>query len=697
MSDTPTSLLGDRLRPQDILPMLGRSWWLALLSVGLSVAIALLVVVFSPREYRAAAVIRIVPGQGQEVQAKEVMDLNNRGFQEVERFYRTQVQLFKSRSFADKVATAYTERTGDEISAGHVLRGLEVYPVERSELVQVAIVDTDPQRAADLANLAAETFVAENIAWRKGIASDANKWVVERIAEMERRRAAAVTRLLTFKAEHNIIEREDAKSLGVLGARLDSLEANYGRIAAERVLLEARLDAHERLLRSGDVDALAAIEELPVSPSLRVALADTKARFALASGVYGEKHPEHIRARAALDQVRRSVEFEVRDALRSERARLRQLVEQESRLASERDLTKDQVLEQQRLDAEYRELQRLVGQIEESHRTLLKRRDELEMVAESRLNNAMTVDTATAPTSFIRPRIALTLAAGFVVGVLFGLFLALLRGLLDETILIPHDVESFISLPLLGVIPRIDASTLRHPELLAFLEPRSSVAEATRGVRTMLEKLPTGEPTRRLLVTSCTASEGKTSVAVQLGIVFAQQGRRVALLEGDHRRPRLHKVFDLDLSVPGMNDVLAGDRTVLEVVSETLVPGLFVVTRGSRAHMSLEVLSTDAMAALLDEVAEHFDIVILDTPPSAGLADAVTLSRMVDMVVIVARAGRVTRSLLRYTVRRFEQAGSAVRGVVLNDVDNESLGGRYYYYRQQSYYYQPSEGDEAAK
>ncbi len=147
-----------------------------------------------------------------------------------------------------------------------------------------------------------------------------------------------------------------------------------------------------------------------------------------------------------------------------------------------------------------------------------------------------------------------------------------------------------------------------------------------------------------------------------------------------------------------MNDVLAGDRTVDEVVAPTMVPGLYVITRGSRAHMSLEVLSTDAMAALLDEVAERFDIVILDTPPSAGLTDAVTLSRMVDLVVIVARAGRVTRSLLRYTVRRFEQAGSAVRGVVLNDVDSDSLGGKYYYYRQQRYYYyQSSEGGEAAK
>jgi len=701
MSDNVTSLLGDRLRFQDIGPMLLRSWWLALLSIVACFLVAVVIVIVSPREYRASAVIRIVPGQSQEVQAKEVLDVNTRGFQEIERFYRTQVQLFKSRSFAERVATVYNERTGDSLSAGQLRGRIEVHPVERSELVQVAVVDTDPQRAADLANLAAETFVLENIEWRRGIARDANRWVEERVAEVEQRREAAVGRLLTFKDEHNIIEREESRSLGALGSRLDALEQNYGRIAAERVLLDVRLSSADRLLRSGDFAALAALEELPVSPGLRSAFGEANSRLAAAEVVYGEKHPEYQRARAGLDQARRALEVEVREAVRAERARLRQLVDQEQRLAAERDMTKDQVLDQQRLAAEFRELQRLVGQIEETHKSLLKRRDELELVAESRLNNALPIDAAVAPRSFIRPRIALSLIAGLVLGVLLGLFVALLRGLLDETILVPHDIESFISLPLLGVLPRIDTSNLEHPELLAFLDPRSAISEAVRGVRTMVEKLPSGESTSRLLVTSCAASEGKTSVAVQLATVFAQQGRRVVLLEGDHRRPRLHKVFEVDVSRPGMNDVLAGELQVEDVCTPTQVPGLFLVTRGSRSHVSLEVLSTASMASFLDEVAELFDVLIIDTPPSAALSDAVTLSRMVDSVVVVARAGRVTRSLLRHTLRRFEQVGSVVHGIVLNDMDSEALMGKYYYYRQQGYYYRQvyasDESGEAAK
>lgn len=701
MSDNVTNFLGDRLRFQDIGPMLLRSWWLVAMSILTCVVVAAVVVVISPREYRAAAVIRIVPGQSQEVQAKEVLDVNTRGFQEIERFYRTQVQLFKSRSFAERVAATYNDRTGGELTAGQLRGRIEVHPVERSELVQVAVVDTDPERAADLANLAAETFVLENIEWRRGIARDANRWVEERIAEVERRRESAVGRLLEFKDQHNIIERDESRSLGALGSRLDALEQNYGRIAAERVLLDVRLSSAQRLLGSGDYAALAALDELPLSSAVRSSYVEANRQLESASVVYGEKHPEYQRARAGLDQARRALEVEVREAVRAERARLRQLVDQEERLSTERDRTKDQVLEQQRLAAEFRELQRLVGQIEETHRSLLKRRDELELVAESRLNNALPIDAAVAPRSFIRPRIALTLIAGLVLGVLLGLFIALLRGLLDETILVPHDIDSFFALPLLGVLPRIDVANVEHPELLAYLDPRSAIAEAVRGVRTMVEKLPGGEATTRLVVTSCAASEGKTSVAVQLATVFAQQGRRVVLVEGDHRRPRLHKVFEVEVARPGMNDVLAGELAVEEAFVPTQIPGLHLVTRGSRSHVSLEMLSTASIGAFLDQLGDHFDVIIIDTPPSAALSDAVTLSRMVDSVVVVARAGRVTRSLLRHTLRRFEQVGSFIHGIVLNDMDSEALMGRYYYYRQQGYYYRQvyvaDESGEAAK
>jgi polysaccharide biosynthesis transport protein len=700
MSNDLQSFFGDRLRPGDLWPMLRRSWWLVLASLVISLGAAVLVSVVSPREYRATATIRIVPTSGQEVQSREVLDLDVRGFQEVERFYRTQVQLFKSAAFAERVAAEYEARTGQEVEPGRVRGGMEVFPLERSQLMQVAFTDSDPERAAVLANLAARTFVADNIEWRRAMARDANRWVEERIGEIERRREAAVQRLLAYKAEHNIIDREDGRS--ALSARMDALETAYGEVSAERVLLSSRLTNHRGLLRSGDIEALAGQGDLPLSPVLKQRYADVRADLAVAAGRYGAKHPEYQRIQAKVQQIEAQLANEVREAIRTEQARLEMLEAQEERLAAERRLTKDEVLEQQRLSAEYRELRRQLAQIEETHKTLLRRKDELELSAETNLNNAQAVDEARAPKSFIRPRISLILASGLVVGLLVGIALAVLRGLLDETILDPKDIETYIRMPLLGVLPHVQTSDLDHPELMVHYEPRSSVAEAVRGVRTVASTRSDGTPVRRILVTSSIASEGKTSVAVSLAISFARQGRRTLILEGDHRRPRLHKVFELPRDAAGVTDMLVERVDLPSAAVQTAIDNLHVITRGRTDHGTVELLTGEATPRLLDRLDEVYDVVIIDSPPSAAVSDAITLSRYVDGVLLVVRSGKVSRSLVRHTVRRLEQVGAHIIGLVVNDFTTSRLSGRYTYYYDQRYYYEEEREDgsdegEAAK
>lgn len=693
------SIFGDRFRPRDILPMLRRGWWMVLASIVLCFVSAALIAGFSTREYKATAVLRVVPGQPQEVKSREILEVNPRGFQEVERFYRTQVQLFHSRSFAEQVAQRFEARTGETISASRITGGLQVFPVERSQLMQVSFVDNDPQRAADIANLVAESFVDRNISWRRDMAREANDWVDSRIAEVSEQRQAAVEALLAFKREHAIVAAEDVG--GASTTRLAALEESFGEVSTERVLLETRLESHRSLLRKGAIDALVAQDELPLSTGLREVYEQAQAELATVSARYGTRHPEYVRARSALDRIEERVTAAVREAIRAEEARLALLRDQEARLHGERAEASSQVLSRQELNAEYRELQRKLEQIENTEATLLERQQELRLAAESQLNNVSIEDGAVAPGGFIRPRISLMLAAGLALGALIGVFLALLRGILDETIFSPADVESFIRLPLLGVVPHAEGISER-PELLVHDQPRSSVAEALRGVRTMVENRPDGARNRRILVTSAIASEGKTSVAVQLGTVFAQQGRRTLLLEGDHRRPRLHSVFGM-ANKNGLNEVIADELSLEQAVRETEVPSLFVLPRGRSTPDSVEQLGTEVVFDLLAQLEEQFDCVIIDTPPSATLSDAVFLARHVDAVVLVVRAGRASRSVVRHTVGRLQQVGADLAGIVVNDLKSSALGGRYgygYYYGSNYYYEErpdePEEG-EAAK
>lgn len=674
--------------------MLRRSAWLVIVAVGLCLAAAVVVSVVAKREYRATAVVRVTTAQGQEIHAKQVSNMDIRGFQETERFYRTQVQLFKSRSFADRLAADYEGLTGETVDPRTLGGRLEVFPIERSQLMEVSFVDTDPQRAADLAQLSAVRFVRENLEWRQQMALDANAWVNDRIGELEERRQSALADLLAFKARENLIERDELD--GPLWSRLDALEEQYGRVSAERVLLQSKVDSHERLLGSGDLHALVAMEDLSLTKDLRAAFASAKADLASASGRLGPRHPEYVRARTSLERLTDQVRRDVKASLNAERAALNTLRDQETRLFQERSQTKDEALELQRVQREYEEMKRQLAQIDETHKSLLKRRDELELSGRTRLNNAQLVDAAKTPEGFIRPRISLILAAGLALGLLIGLGLALLRGLLDETVLSPADIDAFIKRPLLGVLPRTQDDPAVPRELVTHLQPRTALAEAIRGVRTMVANRPDGRQPRRILITSSVASEGKTSIAVGIAIAYAQHGKRVCLVEGDLRRPRLHRVFGHE-DHDGIADVLADPSRTATAPQPTVVPGLDVLSRGHNTAGSVERLTSDQLSVVLDHLDASYDLVILDTPPSAALSDAVTMSRMVDSVIVVVRVGKVSRSLVRHTVRRIEQVGAEVAGIVVNDFEHRGADKYGQYYYDAAYRYTADAEDRAAK
>lgn len=684
--------LRDRLRPQDIWPFLRKGWWLVLGITLIATIVAGTMAALSTREYRSTAVIRIVPNSGQEVVSKDVLDLDARGFQEIERFYRTQMQLFKSRSFGQKVADRYLKKTGVELTAKQITGHLEVFPIERSQLVEVSFVDSDPDRAAALASLAAQTFVDMNIEWRRELAVNANQWVERRIGEVRTTRAEKVEELFTFKADNNIIERASNEG-GALSSRMGALERSYGDISTSRVLLESTLTGHEALFRRGNYQALAAQEDFPLPPGLRQLYSNTLAKHAALSARYGEQHPQFITSRSELDRVEAQFKAAVQRSLRAERAELDLLRSQEESLAAERLQTKDEVLEQQEIDAEYRRLQQELTQVEETLRQLLKRRQELEMKSETESNNVHLVDTAVPPLTFVRPRITLTTLSGLIIGLLLGMLAALVRGLLDDTILAPGDVETYTGLPVMGVVPRIPANNEVAAELLAHEQPRSTFAESIRGVAAMAENRPEADELRRLLVTSSVASEGKTTVGAGVATVLAQRGRKVVLVEGDHRRPRLHKIFNAP-NQNGVVEVLLGHITLDQALVPTPVPNLWVLPRGRSVPGGIELIGSSQMAGLLDELSQRFERVVLDTPPSAALSDSITLSRWVDGVIVVARAGAVSRRLLRHTLSRLEQVAAPIYGIVLNDFQSDKTSRYSNYYTEQYYYYNSYREDE---
>ncbi len=269
-------------------------------------------------------------------------------------------------------------------------------------------------------------------------------------------------------------------------------------------------------------------------------------------------------------------------------------------------------------------------------------------------------------------------------GLIAGIAFALLREVLDTAIHTPDDILQHTEVDFLGVIP---LSTSENAGPVTLEAPRSPPAEAYRTLRSNINFATLDNPVQTFLVTSAGSGEGKSRVLANLGVVFAQAGQSVVLVDSDLRRPNLHRLFDAD-STPGLTSVLLGEITVQEALQQTQIENLRVMTSGPLPPNPTELLDSHRMDDFIAEVAGHADMIFFDCPPSIMLADSIVLSAKVDTTILVAESGHVTRDALNETIRLIDRARGDILGAVLNKMDVSRAGYQYYYY----YYYYEQQG-----
>ena len=388
--------------------------------------------------------------------------------------------------------------------------------------------------------------------------------------------------------------------------------------------------------------------------------------------------------------------------VQAEEAEFREVADTERQLGALIAGAKRESFELNRRQIDFSKLKREQDNNQRLYDIVLARLKDTELFGHQANNNVSVLDAALVNRSPVKPNRKTVVVIAVIIGLIGGLGLALFFEYLDNTVKTHDDIEKFLGVSFLGLVPSIreqgqenltKAESGRNRDLHSHRRPKSSVAECVRSIRTNLLFMTPDTHLKRLLITSAGPQEGKTTVATNIAITMAQSGSRTLLVDTDMRRPRIHRAFGI-VNDSGMSSLIVGQAKPEDVIRETIVPNLYLLPCGPVPPNPAELLHTQRFKQIVQELDGMFDRVIFDSPPVGAVADALILSGDVDGVVIVVKAGRTVREVALRTKMSLDDVNARIFGVVMNDVDLERRGyGYYYYYQRYGYYYgeKPSE------
>ncbi len=406
-----------------------------------------------------------------------------------------------------------------------------------------------------------------------------------------------------------------------------------------------------------------------------------------ASGL-GDKHPDIAMRRARIFELEKSLRkraVNVRESLKHSLALVEGQVENMRKVVNEQqDEGLDKARSMQELNVARKEYE-LARSIKDG----MEARYDLEKTKLIMPSNSIIVhQIPEINDSPVSPNIPLNLALGAVVGLIFGIGIAFCLEYLDTSVKSLEDVERFLNVPVLAVIPK-DVGVLHKQSGM------SPDAEAYRILRTNIEFNRKNPEDNSITVVSGGAGEGKSTTLVNLAYICAQGGYTTLMIDADLRRPRLHTFFDINNSV-GLTNYLTTDLLLEDVILQTPVDNLYFMPSGILPADAAGILNSRRMSELIQDVKQRFDLVLVDSPPILGVSDASVLASEVDLTMIVVQHRKLPRNMLIRVKQAVENVGGHVIGVVLNNVDVRS-DNQYQYYTSYYTYYAPTTGEEVAK
>lgn len=564
-----------------------------------------------------------------------------------------------------------------------VLGALDVVPVRNSRLVDISMTSTNPQLASDLANAHARAYIEQNLEFRFSASKDATDWLEAQLAEQRKKVEASEAQLQRYKEQHDAVAVEDRQNIVV--QRLADLNSVATKAKTTRIEKEALYNQLRSIQNSNAIDSFPAVLGNDYVQKLKSDLGDLQRQQAELADKYGDRHPEMVKVRSAINSAEAKLQIEIDKVVMSVKSEYDTAAAQERTLVGALEGGKAEALSLNRKGIEFSVLQRETESNRQVYEALLQRTKETGISGELKASNIRVVDPAEVPGAPFLPRRQQDLTTAAFSGLVLALGLVFLFEYLDNRIKSPQELRAQLNVPFLGMVPSID---VKAGTLLQDGVP-PNFAEAIRGVRTNVLFSSAEEGVRVIVVTSAGPGEGKSMFSSNLSVSLAQAGQRVLHVDADMRRPRVHAIFDI-AQEPGLSNLLVGDCKPSEAIRKTPVQNLCVLPAGMIPPNPAELLGSKRCEDFFATLGQNFDWVILDSPPVLAVADASILANTATGVVFVVGADQTSRQAARAALEQLEAVQAHVIGAVLNRVDLEKNPYYYsaYYRKEYSRYYQ---------
>ncbi|HVI10958.1 MAG TPA: polysaccharide biosynthesis tyrosine autokinase [Candidatus Binatia bacterium] len=598
---------------------------------------------------------------------------------------------------------------------GSFRSNLKVSLSPNTHIIKVSFRSPDKDLTANVVNTLMNTYTENNFKSRFDSTMQASDWLSKQLVDLQMKVETSQEKLVKYQKEHEILGIDEKQN--IITSKLDELNRALTTAESERMNKEAVY----RLVQSGDADSIASAASALDSAggagaqtgtglleNLRTREADVKIQAAELSTQFGPAYPKVAQLNGQLKEIDAQILLETRKVASKIRGQYMAAVQRENMLRDALDRQKQEANKLNESAIQYSILKRDLESYRTLYEGLMEKMKEAGVSAGLKSNNFRIVDVARAPNYPVEPNIPRNLAFAFMLGLTSGVGLAFLLEGLDNTVRTTEQAQMISGLPPLGMIPMgsrsareganakrlvIAASSKEAVELITQVRPQSQMAESYRALRTSLLLSNLGAPPKVIMITSALPQEGKTTTSINCAVVLAQKGIRVLLIDADLRRPSIHKTLGMGPR-SGLSNVLTGSADLQSAITRSnVLPNLSILPAGTPPPNPAELLASPNMRDVLEQLRGQYDHIVVDTPPTLSVTDAVVLSPRADAIVLVIRSGQTTKQALRRSRDILMQVNAKVSGVLLNAVDLTSPDYYYYYEYQGKYsrYYRDDE------